>query len=71
MKKYELTTETMEFYGRTLTRIRALINIDRFNVKAGDLGGWIESEKIYLTNSMLGFLIMLMFMVMLVFVVML
>ena len=45
MKKYELTTETMEFCGRTLTRIRALINIDRFNVKAGDLGGWIESEK--------------------------
>ena len=45
MKKYELTTETMEFCGRTLTRIRALINIDRFNVKAGDLGGWIESKK--------------------------
>jgi hypothetical protein len=38
-KKYELTAETL--YG--LYRIRAILDFG--NVKAGDLGGWIESEK--------------------------
>lgn len=41
-KKYELTTETMEHKGRTLHRIRSLLNFEY--VKAGDLGGWIEYE---------------------------
>ena len=41
-KKYELTDETMEWEGHTLHRIKALRDFN--NVKAGDLGGWVESE---------------------------
>lgn len=41
--KYKLTDETMEYYGRTLHRIQALKDFS--DVKAGDLGGWIESER--------------------------
>lgn len=44
MKKYELTSETKMVCGITLHRIRALIDIKRWNVKSGDMGGWIESE---------------------------
>ena len=44
MKKYELTSETKGERGVTLHRIRALVDIERYGVKAGDLGGWIESE---------------------------
>jgi hypothetical protein len=43
MKKYELTDETKEFDGKTLYRIRALIDFGR--EKAGDFGGWIEKEE--------------------------
>ena len=43
MKKYELTDETKEFDGKTLYRIRALIDFGL--VKAGDFGGWIEKEE--------------------------
>ena len=42
-KKYELTEECKEHFGRKLYRIKALIDFG--NVKAGDLGGYIESEK--------------------------
>lgn len=42
MKKYELTNDTVVVEGQTLYRIRALI--DFANIKAGDLGGWIEHE---------------------------
>ena len=42
MKKYELTTETLQFAGRTLHRIKAVKDFG--SVKAGELGGWIESE---------------------------
>ncbi|ONI59092.1 hypothetical protein AYJ09_01545 [Candidatus Liberibacter solanacearum] len=42
-KKYELTDETILFKGRTLHRIRALKDFG--TVKAGDLGGFIESEE--------------------------
>lgn len=48
MKKYELTDETRIWEGRTLHRIRALIELELSNgyiVNPGDLGGWIESEK--------------------------
>ena len=45
MKKYELTGETKEIGGVTLHRIRALIDIPEHEVKAGDLGGWIEAER--------------------------
>ena len=43
MKKYELTSETKVINGLELHRIKAL----KFfrNIKKGELGGWIESEK--------------------------
>ena len=43
MKKYELTTETLQFAGCTLHRIKAVKDFG--SVKAGELGGWIESEE--------------------------
>lgn len=43
MKKYELTTECKEFLGRKLYRIKALTSF--WDVKEGDLGGWIEKEE--------------------------
>ena len=42
-KKYKLTEETMCFDGVTLHRIQALKDFG--NVEAGELGGWVESEK--------------------------
>ena len=42
-RKYEITGETRIFLGKTLYRIKALINFG--SVSAGDLGGWIENEK--------------------------
>ena len=44
-KKYELTDETKEIWGITLHRIRALMDISRYGVRAGDIGGWIEAES--------------------------
>ena len=46
-RKHEFTSETKEFSGHTLHRIRAVRDFDTefCHVKAGDLGGWIESEK--------------------------
>ena len=41
--KYELTNENLEIGKKNLFRIRALK--DFAHVKAGDLGGWIESES--------------------------
>lgn len=43
IKKYKMTGETKEFYGRTLHRIEALRSF--CNVKKGDKGGWIEIDK--------------------------
>ncbi len=43
MKKYEFTGKTKNSAGVILHQIRALIDFG--NVKLGDLGGWIESEK--------------------------
>lgn len=45
LKKYAFFGEEKVFYGRTLRRIKALRDIESYAVKAGDLGGWIESEK--------------------------
>lgn len=42
MKKYRLTAETIEHDGTILHRIQATKNFS--NVKAGELGGWVESE---------------------------
>lgn len=41
-KKYVLTDETKTFLGRILHRIQAVRDFG--DVKAGDLGGWIEKE---------------------------
>ena len=43
MKKYELTSETKVINGVKLHQIKALNSFG--NIKEGDLGGWIESEK--------------------------
>ena len=43
MKKYELTNDTIEICGHKLSRMRALTDFG--NVKAGDLGGYVESES--------------------------
>ena len=40
--KYEITDTRLE--GTNLHRIRALVDIPRYGVKKGDLGGYIESE---------------------------
>ena len=46
MKKYELTNETQPLEaGTVLHRIRALRDIPRFGVKAGELGGFVEEEN--------------------------
>ena len=42
-KKYELTNETIKWYGRTLYRIKALKDFS--DVKKGALGGYIEKES--------------------------
>ena len=41
-KKYELTDETINHYGTVLHRIKALRSFG--DVKAGDIGGFVESE---------------------------
>ena len=38
--KYEFTGEEKEALGRILKRIRAIEDFN--NIKAGDIGGWIE-----------------------------
>ena len=43
MKKYELTEETVVIGDKTLFRIRALRSFG--DIKAGDLGGFIENER--------------------------
>lgn len=43
MKKYELTSEIKNHIGHKLHRIKALKDFGY--VKAGELGGWVESEK--------------------------
>ena len=43
MKKYELTNETIKYASKKLFRIRALKDFGC--VKAGDLGGYVESEN--------------------------
>lgn len=45
MKKYELTKETKTLADDTVLHlIRALMDIPRYCVKAGELGGFVESE---------------------------
>lgn len=44
MKKYEFTGETKIISGIEMKRIRSLVNIERYGIKNGDIGGWIEKE---------------------------
>ena len=44
MNKYELTDNVIHVNGIILHRIRALRDIPRYHVKAGDLGGLVEME---------------------------
>lgn len=44
-KKYELTDIKIEVFDKTLFRIRALRDIEKFEIKKGDLGGYIEKEE--------------------------
>jgi hypothetical protein len=47
MDKYEFVSgDEIVVSGKTLKRIRSLINIKLINLKVGDLGGYIEREKI-------------------------
>ena len=43
MKKYELTAESIVKFGRTLFRIKALVECG--DVKEGELGGFVEKEE--------------------------
>ena len=43
MKKYEFTGEVKLWLGRTLRQIRTVAAFG--NVKAGEIGGWIEKEE--------------------------
>ena len=43
MKKFELTTDIIKRNGVTLYRIKSLIDFE--DVKAGDLGGYVEKEE--------------------------
>ena len=46
MKKFELTNDfIINFLGKKLFRIKALIDIEKYDIKAGDLGGWVEKEE--------------------------
>lgn len=42
-KRYEFTGESIQYHGKTLRQIRALVNINLLT-DAGDVGGYIESE---------------------------
>lgn len=42
--RYELVMyDTVERFGKTLYRIKAVIDIPAYNIRCGDLGGWIAS----------------------------
>lgn len=43
--KYEFTGEVKYIGRKILHRIRAVRDIPEHNVKAGDLGGWLETEE--------------------------
>lgn len=58
LKKYEFTGEENTYNGNTVRRIRAIRDFG--NIKAGDLGGWLEKEEnLSLTEAIAGSRIML------------
>jgi hypothetical protein len=42
---YELTDKTIQHNGKTLYRIKALVDMPLHGVKTGDLGGFIEKYE--------------------------
>ena len=48
-KKFELTNETINFFGKTLFRIKALMDFG--DVETGELGGFVEKEENLDTNG--------------------
>lgn len=42
-RNYELTDETIDYNGTILHRIRTIVDLPQYGVKAGDLGGFVES----------------------------
>lgn len=45
-KHFELTAETrVNLSGVILFRIRATVTLEKHNVVAGELGGWVEKEE--------------------------
>lgn len=45
MKKYEFTGEVKYIGRKILHRIRAVRDIPEYEIKSGDMGGWLETEK--------------------------
>ena len=46
MKKFKLRRDlAIDFYGHKLFRIEAVCDIEKQDVKAGDLGGYVEKEE--------------------------
>lgn len=55
--KYRIDkNDSINFYGRTLYRIVALKDFS--DVKAGDKGGYVQSEETYLKQGIVGYTIM-------------
>lgn len=67
--KYELLKNNfIEYKGRKLYRIRALKSFS--DIKCGDIGGYVENEKIYHKMEIVGYIIMQKFMMMVGFLIM-
>lgn len=45
MKKYEFTGEVKYIGRKILHRIRAVRDIPEYEIKSGDMGGWLETEE--------------------------
>ena len=45
MKKYEFTGEVKYIGRKILHRIRVVRDIPEYEIKSGDMGGWLETEK--------------------------
>ena len=43
--KYEFTGEVKYIGRKILHRIRAVRDIPEYEIKSGDMGGWLETEK--------------------------
>jgi len=50
----KLTEESVQIYGRKLYRIQALVDMPQHGVRAGDLGGYVESYNNLLDSAWVG-----------------